>query len=220
MCGSKIAHPSPPAFGSRLADWGADSPRLQANLASALSSALQHARARKPPTIDLAKAGHEKILEGLTVPDPAYVGSFRGDPPLEHIGVRVGECWGAAPGEVADAVRTFVDELKDALAQLDESISPEAIPETDDALEAVLTAAALAHPKWVEIHPFANGNGRTAGLWANWVLMRYGVPPFVRLRARPEGASYAAAARRALCEGDYEPTIVLFFRLFDEFAAG
>ena len=27
------------------------------------------------------------------------------------------------------------------------------------------------------------------------------------------------AARRALCEGDYEATIALFFRLFDEYEA-
>jgi Fic family protein len=83
----------------------------------------------------------------------------------------------------------------------------------------VLTTAALVHAKWVEIHPFANGNGRTARLWANWVPMRYGVPPFVRLRPRPEGLPYATASRQALCEGDHEPTIRLIFRLFDEFTA-
>jgi hypothetical protein len=153
------------------------------------------------------------------VPDPAYVGTFRGEAPLEHIGVHVGHCWGAAPGTVADEVRTFLDELGDALAILDKAIPAGGLPESDDAIEAVLTTAALAHAKWVEIHPFANGNGRTARLWANWVLMRYGVPPFVRLRPRPEGLRYAEAARRALCEGDYEPTIALFLRLFDEFTA-
>lgn len=203
-----------------MTDWDADSPRLQANLAHTLSSALQHARARKPPTAALAKAWHTGILRGLDVPNPAFVGAFRGEAALEHTGVRVAYCWGAAPGEVADAVSAFLDELEDALARLDGAIRPEGIPETDDALEAVLTAAALAHAKWVEIHPFANGNGRTARMWANWVLMRYGVPPFVRLRPRPEGLPYADASRRALCDGDYEPTIALFFRLFDEFTSG
>ena len=202
-----------------MADWDADSPRLQANLVQALSSALAHARGRKPPTADLARAWHEEIFDGLHVPESSYVGAFRGEAPLEHIGVQVGHCWGAAPGKVAAAVHTFLDELKDALGKLDEAISGGGIPQSDDALEAVLTTAALAHAKWVEIHPFANGNGRTARLWANWVLMRYGVPPFVRLRPRPKGLPYAAAARRALCEGDYEPTIALFFRLFDEFMA-
>lgn len=202
-----------------MADWDADSTRLAANLASVLSSALKHARARKTPTADLVKAWHTEMLEGLDVPDADYVGRFRGEAPLEHIGVHVGHCWGAAPGKVADAVDDFLAELKDALAKLDEAVPAGGIPGTDDALEAVLTTAALAHAKWVEIHPFANGNGRTARLWANWVLMRYGIPPFVRLRPRPEGLPYAAAARQALCAGDYEPTIALFFRLFDEFTA-
>jgi hypothetical protein len=168
----------------------------------------------QPPT------WHAEILEGLDVPNPAYVGTFRGEPPLEHIGVRVGHCWGAPPGVVADAVQEFIADLMGTLAKLDEVIPVRSIPESGDALEAVLTTAALAHAKWIEIHPFANGNGRTARLWANWVLTRYGIPPFVRLRPRPEGATYAAAARRALCEGDYEPTIALFFQLFDEFMAG
>jgi hypothetical protein len=203
-----------------LADWDADSSRLQANLARVLSSARQHAQERYAPTADLARAWHEGILAGLDAPAPAYVGAYRGEPPLEYIGVRVGHCWGASPGAVADAVQEFIAELTRVLATLDEVIPVGGIPESGDALEAVLTTAALAHAKWVAIHPFANGNGRTARLWANWVLMRYGIPPFVRLRPRPEGVAYAAAAQRALCEGDYEPTIALFFQLFDEFIRG
>jgi hypothetical protein len=157
-----------------------------------------------------------EILAGLDVPDAAYVGAFQGEPPLEHVGVRVGPCWGAQPGAVAEAVREFIADLTAALVKLDEGVPGGSIPESGDALEAVLTTAALAHAKWVEIHPFANGNGRTARMWANWVLMRYGIPPFIRLRPRPEGAAYAEAARRALCDGDYEPTIALFFQRFDE----
>jgi len=153
----------------------------------------------------------------LEVPNPAYVGAFRGEPGLEHTRVRVAYCWGIKPSDVAGAVKEFIGDLEDAVAGLDKEIPAGSLPETYDALEAVLTAAALAHAKWVEIHPFANGNGRTARLWANWVLMRYGIPPFVRLRPRPAGDEYATAARRALCNGDYEPTIALFFRLFDEF---
>ncbi|MBA3961352.1 MAG: Fic family protein [Chthoniobacterales bacterium] len=51
-----------------------------------------------------------------------------------------------------------------------------------------------AHNEWARIHPFANGNGRTARLWANWIAMRYGLAPFVRLRPRPAGMAYAEAA--------------------------
>ncbi len=87
----------------------------------------------------------------------------------------------------------------------------------------VLSTAALLHAQWVEIHPFANGNGsgngRTARLLANYVLMRYGIPPFVRLRPRPAGDAYADASRRAPCYGEYGPTIALFYEMFDGWAA-
>ena len=50
----------------------------------------------------------------------------------------------------------------------------------------------------MRIHPFANGNARTARAWANWAALRYGLPPFVRLRPRPEGLAYAAAAHASM----------------------
>ena len=41
---------------------------------------------------------------------------------------------------------------------------------------ALMTAAYL-HAKLVDIHPFADGNGRTARLLMNLVLLRLGHPP-------------------------------------------
>ena len=41
----------------------------------------------------------------------------------------------------------------------------------------------------MRIHPYANGNGRVARIWANWVAMRFGLPPFVRIKPRPTGAA-------------------------------
>jgi hypothetical protein len=63
-----------------------------------------------------------------------------------------------------------------------------------DQLAAIVDLCAWAHAEWVRIHPFANGNGRTARLWANCLAMRYGLPPFIRLRPRPN-SGYAAAAK-------------------------
>jgi hypothetical protein len=68
----------------------------------------------------------------------------------------------------------------------------------------------------VRIHPFANGNGRTARLWANFLATRYGLPPFVRLRPRPDDG-YADAGINAM-KGDWKPTAIVFRRLLEHFA--
>jgi Fic family protein len=74
----------------------------------------------------------------------------------------------------------------------------------DDArrLAAVVQLAGLAHGEWVRIHPFANGNGRTARLWVAWVAARYGLPLFLRLKPRPAATQYAVAAS-ACMRGDH-----------------
>ena len=71
-------------------------------------------------------------------------------------------------------------------------------PSTENELLAVIELAAIAHGEWVRIHPYANGNGRTARVWANWVAMRYGLPPFVRIKPRPDGLLYAQGAQRSM----------------------
>ena len=68
-----------------------------------------------------------------------------------------------------------------------------------------------AHCEWVRIHPFANGNGRTARIWANSILMRYRLPTVVRLRPTPD-AGYGSAAEAAM-NGQWQPTARVFRRL-------
>lgn len=75
----------------------------------------------------------------------------------------------------------------------------------------MIDLAAWAHAEWVRIHPLGNGNGRTARIWANALLMRYGVPPVIRLRPRPD-SGYAEAGTAAM-HGDWRPTAALFRRL-------
>jgi Fic family protein len=47
--------------------------------------------------------------------------------------------------------------------------------------------AALAHHRLAAIHPFVDGNGRTARLVMNLILFRHGYPPTVLLRANRRG---------------------------------
>lgn len=46
----------------------------------------------------------------------------------------------------------------------------------------IIEYAAMAHFKLVHIHPFVDGNGRTARLLMNLVLMQYGFPPAMVLK--------------------------------------
>jgi hypothetical protein len=54
----------------------------------------------------------------------------------------------------------------------------------------------------IRIHPFANGNGRTARIWANGLASRCSLPAFVGIRPRPNDALFAGAARRSML-GDH-----------------
>lgn len=68
---------------------------------------------------------------------------------------------GTAPEEVADEVRELLEELRD--------VEP----------ENALTAAAYFHAKFENIHPFADGNGRTGRLAMNYLLVLHGHPPII-----------------------------------------
>ncbi|MFQ5855075.1 MAG: Fic family protein [Anaerolineae bacterium] len=78
---------------------------------------------------------------------------------------------------------------------------------SDEAAELHPVArAALAHFRLVHVHPFIDGNGRTARLLMNLILLREGFPPAViRRERRPE---YYHTLDRAH-EGDTDPFVIL-----------
>ena len=68
---------------------------------------------------------------------------------------------GAAPEDVADEMGELLSEIQDVPAQ------------------NALTAAAYFHAKFENIHPFADGNGRTGRLAMNYFLVLCDHPPIV-----------------------------------------
>lgn len=200
-----------------MPDWDADSPELQRNLRRVVDDLRVLARRRAPLASNVVRAWQAAVLQGLGVPDPAAVGRFRGEAGLEEIEVFIGEHRGVPAAEVAGALARFDRTLLDAIRQLDAAIVPDGELDADQ-LGAVLDLCAWAHAEWVRIHPFANGNGRTARLLANALALRYGLPMFVRERPRPGGA-YAAAGEAAM-RGDWEPTVPVFRRLLAETLRG
>ncbi len=153
-------------------------------------------------------------MSGLTSPDKKMVGQFRGSDQLSKLEVLVGSYPGVTAAEVTLETTQFEATLAQIIQHLDTNIPRGATP-TPDQLSAVIEACAWVHAEWVRIHPFANGNGRTARFWANAIAMRYNLPPFIRLRPRPN-FGYEAASGEAML-GNRKPTTLAFRRMLAVF---
>jgi hypothetical protein len=198
-------------------DWDADSPILRRNLARVEDSIRADAKARVEPGRAAARAWHVTLMKRLNVPDPLFVGRFRGEPGLEYTGVRVGALEGAHPELVAGELEAFEGRLQRTVAALDARF-PTADSLDQDGMDAVIELAAWAHSEWLRIHPFGNGNGRSVRIWANLLLMRYGMRPALRLRPRPD-TPYGNAGRAGM-QGDPAPMAALIRSLHDASFAG
>jgi hypothetical protein len=194
--------------------WDANSPQLRQNLNKVLDEIALATQRREYPTVVSAKRWHFLLMKNLAVPDVRFVGAFRGEPGLEKVQVRVGAHYGLDAAEVADELTEFERRLHALIRELDAMLPAGQEPDADQ-LAAVVDLSAWVHAEWVRIHPFANGNGRTARLWANCIAMRNGLPPFIRLRPRPNHG-YADAGAKAM-QGDWKSTAVIFRRLLDAF---
>ena len=115
---------------------------------------------------------HRLILQGIE----EDAGEYRSS------GVRIAGATFSPPpsGEVGQRVRELLVWL-------------EGNPEEYNPIEL----AAVFHHRFVHIHPFSEGNGRTARLLMNLVLMRHGYPFIVNITSRDRGKYL-----RALSEAD------------------
>jgi fido (protein-threonine AMPylation protein) len=151
--------------------------------------------------VELARAWHRAIFDGVELPVAYYAGGVRDLDPDEPELVDHEVMWGGRPAtaaaEVWNQLHDFERAAAEGIATIDAAIPLGTQPPDAAALDSVLALAGALHNEWVRIHPHVNGNGRTARCWANWLLIRYGLPPVVRLRPRPEGALYARAVALA-----------------------
>jgi len=197
-----------------MADWDDNSPELEGNLRRVLEDIRRTAAQRETPNIETARRWQAETMRGLEVPDLKFVGAIRGEPGLEKVQVRVGALLGVAASDVARELADFQNTLRQVVARLDQLIPPGVDPNADQ-LAAILEACAWVHAEWIRIHPFANGNGRTARLWVNSIAMRYRLPPFLQLRPRP-AAGYGEAGAEAM-RGNWQPTIGVLRELLEQF---
>jgi hypothetical protein len=164
--------------------------RLEENLAAVARSIVSASSSyRESPTLDMVIDWHRAMLEGTEVPDDAYRGAFRGSahPAVVDYEVTVNGLSATRASDVAAELDSLLLELKDRILALD-ALDAEAERDvlTAGFVEAAIDTCAWLHGEWVRIHPFVNGNGRTARMWVLWVCSRYGLPQLLPLRPRPD----------------------------------
>jgi Fic family protein len=120
---------------------------------------------------------HSLVLKGI---DNQYAGKFRDKP----VGVRQSD----------GSIYNFIDPLRlnDAMDKFMMGLSQN--------MEHPILKAAFAHFEFVTIHPFIDGNGRTARLLMNLILLQHGYPPaIIRVKNR---ADYILALENAQIKQD------------------
>ncbi len=204
--------------------WDDDPPgsesQIQMNIRAVGEQILRLAPRREQPTVAMAQEWHRNVYEHVALPVSYYAGEVRDSdqryPELIGYEVQVGHVFGVNSSQVPQELDRFEARARAAVLGLDVQIPDSGRPTAPAELQAVLLLAAILHGEWVRIHPFANGNGRTARLWAIWAVLRYGLPPFIRLRPRPAGNSYAAAAFASMA-GRHTLMAAVFGEMLNEY---
>jgi fido (protein-threonine AMPylation protein) len=191
-------------------------PRLTANVTSLNARLAAQAPLRRVPSLADPQQWHRDIYDAVPVPVAYYLGEWRdSDPACPHLvdyEVQVGPMRGVRAAEVPGELAVFEQRMQNATALLDAVIPPRTPPSTTGVLGEVVRLCAFAHGEWVRIHPFANGGGRTARTWVNWIGLRYRLPSFVAIKPRPAGIAYQAAAMKSMAN-DHRETEQLFEQL-------
>jgi fido (protein-threonine AMPylation protein) len=170
----------------------------------------------KIPSEELVKAWHKEMFDGVA-PCNDYVGQFRDQERtsycLQDYEVMVGGVSGTHSSRVLLEVDDYFKEFNAKLNQLESSFpKDDKNPPVLSEVSKVVELTAWAHGEWVRIHPFANGNGRTARLLANYVLVHFGFGPAFTLKPRPD-QPYGTAARASMQFGYHKPMEEVIWRL-------
>ncbi len=192
--------------------WNDDPPafrrQIEQNIATVLRGIRDEADLRNAPTVSMALQWHREIYSGVPPPVDYYAGEVRDTdrrfPELIGYEVEVDTIRGFDSADVPAALNEFEQGMHIATRAVDAALSTGARSRTARQLVGVVQLASQAHGEWIRIHPFANGNGRTARLWVAWLAARYGLPLFLRLKPRSEGTAYAFAASASM-RGNHRP---------------
>ncbi len=150
------------------------------------------------------KTWHSTIFKNV-VPLFYYAGNYRcSDPalPCLNVNVRVGANSGAPFAEVPALMSEFSHSMVSEISRTDSFLRGGA--SRANQILAIVELAAFCMGRFVQIHPFLNGNGRICRMIGNYTMERYGFPslhwpPIVRPAGEYESASEASM------RGDFTP---------------
>jgi len=175
-----------------------------------LDAEIQGAQgSREEFTLAVPLAWHTRIHEGCTrVPINYYVGHYRGERYGHLLAHHVvfPPFTGAPAGEVALRLTRLEAQIRATLTRFDAEIAAPA-DATKPRLNKVIDDLAKHYAGWIRIHPFVDGNGRTARILANWVLARYWQPLILPGRPPADKKGLVEATAKAVPEtgADYRP---------------
>jgi fido (protein-threonine AMPylation protein) len=154
--------------------WNDDPPAslavIEQNIRRLVPRLLQQAQSRITPSVGIAQDWHREIYASVPLPVAYYAGEIRDSddrfPELIGYEIAIGPHRGVLAENVPAQLELFEGAVQQTCRTLDGVVRPASKPDTEADVFSVVQLAAIVHGEWVRIHPFANGNGRTARLWA------------------------------------------------------
>ncbi|MGQ0631964.1 MAG: Fic family protein [Sporichthyaceae bacterium] len=193
-----------------------DSPVIATNVAALDADLMARRGHRDAFNLALPTTWHTRIHAGCKhIPVRDYVGNYRGAP-LQHLDrydVAFGPFRALPPNEVAASLSTFEADLERTLLRFDVAIADPGAA-TWARLNPLIDEIVVHYAEWIRIHPFADGNGRTARVLVNWILTRYWQPVIFPGRPPVDRPGLIAATAPALDSGtrDHRPLVRLLRR--------
>jgi fido (protein-threonine AMPylation protein) len=195
-------------------EWSSDGPEtregtFRASVAAAYRAAAAAAKRRiaDSPT---CRDWHRTLFTHH-VPLDYYAGNYRQIDPLRpclQTDVRVEGTPGAPYQTVVSEMERLFDHLRRYTVAL-ELDWPELSPQERAKRLAIILGTMIG--RFIQVHPFINGNGRLSRLLWAWGLLRFGVPPQFRVRQRPDHPDYTFIMNQAM-QGNFGHLAVHIFK--------
>mgnify|MGYP001569803797 CR=1 FL=1 len=159
----------------------------------------KYAKTRKPIDVGVVYVIHEKIYKDWW---QEMAGKLR----QEEVKIWRSKHLPPHHSKIGEYMQYLNRDLKDGLEQID----PKKLLSKDkkiylDEFVRLIKVAAIIHHKIVWIHPFVDGNGRTARLMTNLILERYGLWGLSAQIERENKEAYFNALSQIDDYGDCEP---------------